>query len=39
MLAEEDDDDVTVWMSNKCSTKELEDATVTTVNSSGDEEW
>ena len=36
MLAEEDDDDVTVWISNKCSTKEIEDATITTVDDSGD---
>ena len=35
MLAEEDDDDVTVWMSNKCSTKEIEDATITTVDKNG----
>ena len=35
MLAEADDDDVTVWMSNKCSTKEIEDATITTVDNNG----
>ena len=35
MLAEEDDDDVTVWMSNKFSTKEIEDTTITTVDNNG----
>ena len=36
MLAEEYDDDVTVWMSNNCSTKEIENANITTVDNSGD---
>ena len=36
MVIEEDDDDVTVWMINKCSTKEIEDSTITTVDNSVD---
>ena len=36
MLAEKDDNDVRVCMSNKYSTKEIEDATITTVDNSGD---
>ena len=36
MLAEEDDDNVTVWMSNKFSNKKIEDATITTVDNIGD---
>ena len=35
MLEEEEDDDVPVWMSNKCSTNEIDDATITTVNKNG----
>ena len=35
ILAEEDDVDVTVWISNKCSTKEIEDATIPTVDNNG----
>ena len=35
MLSEEYDDDVIVWMSNKCSTKEIEDDNITIVDNSG----